>query len=715
MIVTSIEQLPTLLPEHAMSLQAKRDDAVRDVVIEPLSRATETQLEPMKQLSKSDFLLIDLDHEGTRFVAQLKCLVPYDDKKMPSWAKRRVLPDGRDMMDGFWDPSMSAQSFFKRLPERRFDHRSRKWTIAGTDYNSILIASCWPQDKVVWLSEAARNMHEFLLARFASQMNLAQAAAEFKVNKIVPRWNIDRDGVWRERADLPLSPYQRAATELCIDSEAYALFMDMGTGKTPIVIQRICVEARKRRKKDKDEEGMMRVLVVCPPQVRLNWSREFARFATTPGKTIVVRGGQAKRVKQLTHGVTAEDDCEFGTVIISYDSLVSSIDHFCLVPWDLVVADESHWFKDPNTLRFGAMRKLREYSERRMILTGSPIGNTPMDLWSQLEFLGNGLSGFMNWKNFKQFFGRWEQSSRGQIGVERLIGMRNIPLLQERLTRISFAVTKKEAGLGLPDKVRDVHEVQMTKKQADIYDQVVRQLALEITDKMTGDVNQMTISNVLTQLLRLSQITSGHVVWDEVRHPFTGQVMREKRTEKINPLDQNPKVEAIVGMLRDPERDPKSKTIVWCTWVPSIKVLSQRLTQLSIKHGAYYGATPQDKRQEYVDAFNGDPEFRVLVANPQTAGEGLNLIGYDVERPDESDTFCDHVVFFSNDWSAIKRRQAEDRAHRRGARMPVRITDLVVPGTIDEDILDRLNAKQQMATIVADVSAILRSVLNMEL
>jgi SNF2 family DNA or RNA helicase len=677
--------------------------------VDPLNERTRKAFAPV-DLEEQDYLFVDLDAEGTRFVLELRSL-----KKrvgpVPSWAKRVVI-DSREFHTSYRYPSWPARQFFNRLPERRAVKGNEwKWIAAATDYTSLILEYAWPKDRIIW-KDNAKAIHDYLVTRFASQLHTAKAAARFKEDRTVPtQWQYG--GCWREHKTLPLSDYQKCAAELSCGTDGYALFMDRGTGKTPVVVQRVCVEAEALNQGKLDggvnrPSGgkMMRVLVVCPPQVRFNWRREFERFAVSPGKVSIIRGGPIDRLRMMVEAITPEDDCLYSVAIIGYDSLVPSKEHFAAVPWDLIVCDESHFFKDARTQRFGAIKMVGENARRKMELTGTPIGNSPMDLWSQLEFLGNGLSGFTTWQKFKSFYGQWE-SVNGEHGVQKLVGLQNLPILQERLARLSFAVSKEEAGLNLPSKVYDIHEVHMEKWQSSIYEKVQRELAVEIEDKLSGDVNEMTIKNVLTMLLRLSQITSGHVVWDGLYDPDTGAEIRPKRIQRCMP---NPKVEAVIQMIKEND-DPKSKMVVWCSWVPTIKQLLERLEEEGIVHGSYYGATPAMQREENVARFNGDPDFKVLVCNAQTAGEGLNLLGYDVDDPN-SECYCDHEVFVSCNWSAILRAQAEDRVHRRGTKRPVRITDLLVPGTIDEDILERLNAKRQMADTVSDLREILRSVLQ---
>ena len=290
-----------------------------------------------------------------------------------------------------------------------------------------------------------------------------------------------------------------------------------------------------------------------------------------------------------------------------------------------------------------------------------------------------------------------------------MIGLKNIPLVQERLARISFLITKKEANLNLPDKVYDYAEVDMTTKQSKIY----KRIATKLVHEIENESKRMSTDHILTKLLRLAQITSGHLTWDKQVNPLT---LEESGgvTEQISEL--NPKVEYVVSELLDPEWDPNSKVLAWACFVEDLRVLSAKLTELGINHVGYHKVINNKYKvrdaEAAEDKINLDPECRVLLANPASAGTGLNFIGYDKDNPDSSTMYVDREIFISCNWSHLVRSQGEDRAHRRDTRAPsVRITDLIVPDTIDEEIRERLKYKKQMAMEIQDVKEILRKLI----
>jgi SNF2 family DNA or RNA helicase len=341
-----------------------------------------------------------------------------------------------------------------------------------------------------------------------------------------------------------------------------------------------------------------------------------------------------------------------------------------------------------------------------MILTGSPITNTPLDLYSQLEFLGKGCSGFTSFAAFKRFYGVFDKNP--ETGFERLVSFQNMPFMRERLARYSFIIRKEEALPNLPAKVTNVIEVEMTPEQRQVYDDLRKTLAAEIEGQLdsAGDNVQLVITHALTKLLRLAQITSGFLPFTTETDELTddGLPVFQKGLYKFSP---NPKLDALVEFIKS--HDSSSKTIVWATWVHDIKAIAERSELEGITAVTYYGATRDADREAAKLAFNSDPNCKVFIGNAAAGGTGINLLGH---TNGEQETNADHVVFYSQGWSAVQRTQAEDRAHRRGTRAPVTITDLCVAGTIDEEIRARVTKKRIMAFEISDVREILRAVLR---
>lgn len=598
-----------------------------------------------------------------------------------------------------YHPSLAAsRTWLARIPERReVKGFGDMWEVAATDYSAEIINAVWPAGQVEWDADA-KAVADYLLATGDQLDKNADIYARFKEAGEVPTHALSL------HPELPLKPYQQVAGAMAINTEGYGLFMEQGTGKTPVVITTICTEAPKVMA---DEKRMHRTLIVCPNNVRANWQAEIARFCTVGGKVTVLRGGQVNRVKLLIDALTPEEDCQFTVIICSYETLVRMWDTIESLEWDLGVLDESHAIKWPETQRFKYTMRLREKCRRRMVLTGTPITNTALDLYSQFEFMGKGWSGFQSWKAFRTFYGVF--SEQDEEGHSKLVGVQNLPFMKERLARTSFIVRKSEVLSHLPPKMYDIIECEMTARQAEVYEQVASQLAVEIEDELDSSGNKaMTINNILTKLLRLAQITSGFVVWD-AEEPDLNDPTAAKPKRKVEYFNPVPKLEMLVDELK--QKGPNDKTIVWACWRPDLLLINERLKAEGIDCVLYTGTTSDKDRASHEERFNKDPNCKVWIANAAAGGTGLNLLGYDKTDPDAYTTNVTHEIYYSQNWSPVQRWQSEDRAHRMGTRVPVRVSDLCVPETIDELIRTRVMQKQKTALEISDIREILHAVL----
>lgn len=605
----------------------------------------------------------------------------------------------------------AAKKWVQRVPEKR-ELGFGKYRLAVTDFTALVIHASWPAEKLIFVGEDTQLRYTNLILAFHRQSTCAERTAQFKINDLVPDMPADHI----EHPEWPLLRHQRVGVVNSLQQPAYALFQEQGTCKTSTVIARVCIESARKRAgilPGTKRPTMYRVLVVCPNSVRRNWGEEFEQFATVPGKFGVIKGDYEPRVRKLLDGIRDEEDCAWGACIIGWDSLQTTMDALLRAPWDLVVLDESHMGKNSRTIRWAeAIKIIRTGFVRQvMLLTGTPIANTVMDLWAQFELMGPGLSGFRTFRNFRSFHGKFVSAGQGGgSAVERLVGIKNIPLLQERLARMAFMVRKVDC-LDLPPKVYDVVEVEMSKTQAEWYAKVQADLALELEDIIADETKRISADHILTKLLRLAQITSGYVKWDAELDFQTGEVVSGGREESVP--GSNPKMDQLIEMFKEEwGANPHGKKIVWACFRHNIKALIQRFAVEGIEAVSYFGDTSDAQRDIAVERFNNDSTVKVFIANPQTAGAGLNLLGYNPKASDKQLTATDHEVFFSQGWSAVLRCQAEDRAHRMGTRNSVRITDLVTPGTIDEDIRDRVQSKIETALAIQDVREILKNVLH---
>jgi len=588
------------------------------------------------------------------------------------------------------NPSFNAaEEWLQRCPEKkRLAGSKASWQLAASDWTANIIETLWPANQIRFMDAKAKTLYKYLLLTTKQQEQNAAHTALYKVGKIVPDHGLTLN------AERPLTPFQQVAAHCTTTSDGYALYMEQGCGKTPVVIAKICNEAAKM-----PDGQLYKAIIVCPKNVRHNWVSEIEKFGTCKGRVTIIKGGEIERITQLIEAVTprpVQDGVEpdkFTVLIISYESMTRSMDALSAIQWDLSVLDEAHYIKRITTKRAAASMLLRDTSKCRLVLTGTPVSNSPLDLYSMFEFMGQGWSGFSSYQAFKDFYGVFVLT--GNDHHKKLVDCQNLPFMRERLARMSFIITKKEALPDLPAKVYDSLECEMTERQMDVYRSVAENLIYECESLLgDGENSSIVANNVLTRLLRLAQIASGYAVYD------SGE------TEYFDDCD---KLTQLVELLK--EKGPDDKTLVWSSFVPCIKQISQRLTNEGMKHVTFFGGTTDEKRQEAERLFNTDPGTRIFIGNPAAGGTGLNLLGFDPNNPDKYTTNANHALYYACSWSMVQRSQSEDRCYRMGTRTQVRISDLFVPDTVDEEIRIRVMRKRMMALDMLDVREILGNVL----
>jgi SNF2 family DNA or RNA helicase len=324
--------------------------------------------------------------------------------------------------------------------------------------------------------------------------------------------------------------------------------------------------------------------------------------------------------------------------------------------------DESTTIKNRKASRTKNIMALQKRAKYRRILTGSPITKSPMDLFSQCAFLEDKSLGFNSYYAFQSRYANIQQRTMGHRSFQQIMGYRRLDELAEKLDTFSNRVLKVDC-LDLPAKVYIRRDVELTPEQDRLYRQM-KKLALAKLE--SGEL--ATTASVLTQIMRLQQICCGHLMPDE------GEI----QLVKSNRLNE----------LLDVVEELQGKAIIWATYTHDIKQIAEALRDRfgPDSVATYYGATPQDERQEIVNAFQ-EPEspLRFFVGQPKTGGYGITL------------TAANTVIYFSNSYDLEIRLQSEDRAHRIGQTNKVTYIDLVSPGTIDEKILQALRDKVDIA------------------
>lgn len=447
------------------------------------------------------------------------------------------------------------------------------------------------------------------------------------------------------------------------DEKFYALFMEMGTGKSKVAI---------------DTMGMLyennlidAVLIIAPKGVYDNWlQKELPAHLPDRINTLVVRW-QPKDAKAYQKELN-------DLVFKSFDGLkifVMNVEAFSTPrgtraayafcdknPSNMVIVDESTTIKNRKAQRTANILELLKKSKFRRILTGSPITASPMDLFSQCSFLSPKILGISSFYAFQNRYAQIQRRTMGHKAFLEIVGYRRLDELNEKLNKYSNRILKSEC-LDLPDKVYLRRDVQLSDEQTKAYKQMQK---LALAKLHTGELS--TTSSVLTQIMRLQQICCGHLPDDEGKlHPLKNQRLPE---------------------LLDLIEETSGKIIIWATYTNDLHMIHEALEKA---YGAgcskmYYGGTPQDERQEMVDQFQ-DPDsgLRFFIGQPKTGGYGITL------------TAASTMVYYNNSYDLEIRLQSEDRAHRIGQNKNVTYIDLVTPATVDEKILKALKSKIDIA------------------
>ncbi len=457
--------------------------------------------------------------------------------------------------------------------------------------------------------------------------------------------------------------HQAEAIKESWSKEYYALFMEMGTGKSKVALDNIGILFQRR--------FIKAALIIAPKGVYDNWVKgEIPAHLPESIECDVLRW-EPKTTKTYTtrlEDFIIEEFDGLKIFVMNVEALsttkgAKTAGRFLVQnPDNMVVVDESTTIKNRKAARTKNIQVLQRYAKYRRILTGSPITKSPMDLFSQCGFLSPAALGFNSYYAFQNRYAIVRQQMMGQRSFQEIVGYRRLDELNERLVQFSKRVLKAEC-LDLPEKLYTRRYVPLTAEQGKLYNQM-KDMALAMLDN--GEL--ATTTSVLTQIMRLQQICCGH---------FTPDVGETRSLE-------NNRLEELVNILEELQ----GKCIIWASYTHDIQRIHSALRDCFGPQAValYYGETPQDQRQEIVERFQDpDDPLRFFVGQPKTGGYGITL------------TAATTVIYYSNSYDLEIRLQSEDRAHRIGQFHPVTYIDLVAPDTIDEKVLNALRNKNNLA------------------
>ena len=453
--------------------------------------------------------------------------------------------------------------------------------------------------------------------------------------------------------------HQLDALEKSWNKETFAYFMEMGTGKTKVLIDNAAMLY--------DKGKINGILIVAPKGVIGTWyNQELPTHlaAHIVSKTVLWQANinQKQQDKLDTLFESGEDLHILIMNVEAFSSEKGAIfaAKFLNCHKTLMAIDESTTIKNPKAKRTKNIIKLSKLSKYRRILTGSPVTKNPLDLYSQCEFLDPFLLNFASYYSFRNRYAEMKQVNVAGRTIQLVAGFKNLGELSDSVKNFSYRVLKEDC-LDLPPKIFMKRQIDLTPEQNKLYKQMKEQALAEMNGK------QVTTVNVLTQLMRLHQITCGHFAADD------GSIQGIK----------NNRLSELMDVLEEVER----KAIIWAHYQYDIKKIIKEIKKI---HGPcsvvdYYGLTPQDERQGNIKKFQDDPRCRFLVGTPSTGGYGITL------------TAANTVIYYSNGYDLEKRLQSEDRAHRIGQHKPVTYIDILAEETVDEKIVKALRKKINIA------------------
>jgi SNF2 family DNA or RNA helicase len=496
--------------------------------------------------------------------------------------------------------------------------------------------------------------------------------------------------------------HQNVAVEAAYGAEYFGHLMEMGTGKTKCIIDEVCNYILRL-----EDKQMIKVVVVCPKSLMTNWAREITQNipADLFWMTIVQLKGEISSIDAMMEAFSEPTRIKW--FIVSYDSVGAMLPQLTMLKPTMLVCDESQYIKNSESKRYKAVRKLADVCAMRRILTGTPVANTILDVWSQFEILRPGALGFNTFAGFKREY--CKISKNGPF--EKIEGYKNLEKLKENMARMSFIV-RKEQCLDLPDKLYDTHYVDMPPAMADVYNKFAMEFSV-----LLDDGSEIATEHIIVQMLRLSQICCGVVgaterqllvdgVETKISYADTLEDGQEEKFKSI--MTTIPGADLKMNeMLEDAEELIKegSKLIIWSRFRHDNRVIRDKLNALGIWNGIYDGGTNDKDRQDIVDAFNNDDDFKVFIGNTGSGGVGLTLLG-------TKNCPCHTSFFYSNDFSFGKREQAEARNHRIGQTNKVLYRDYVYRGTIEEFICKKLQKKKDLSDAVKNVGELKDFLLN---
>jgi len=464
--------------------------------------------------------------------------------------------------------------------------------------------------------------------------------------------------------------HQIGAIQRAENSKDLFLGMEQGTGKT-----RTSIEILRRRYHKRG--ALMKTLIVSPVIVCDNWKKEFAMYSKISQEDIIVLT-QAGKIRQREFLRAVGPELKRAKIVVTNFAGLLMEDLFALlVSWspEILVVDESHKVKGHSSKTAKKMCVIADRAQQKLLLTGTPILNSPMDLWMQFRILDGGET-FS--KNFFAFRNQYFKDDNAHFSNKPSHFPKFVPspgafeAMQERIRPKMIRALKKDC-LDLPPLVRQEVRVELSPEQKKMYKEMKDEFLTYLTS-IEGTQPHAVVANLaVVKSMRLQQIVSGYANTEQDG---------EKRIINV------PRIKVLQELLED--ITPGAKVIVWAVFKQNYKMIREMCEGIGIEYAQIHGDISNAQRIEEMDRFRSDPKCRVMIANQSAGGTGVNLVE------------ASYMIYYSKGFSLEHELQSEARNHRGGSEIHEKITriDLVAPGTIDEIINSALQRKQSVADAI---------------
>ncbi len=452
--------------------------------------------------------------------------------------------------------------------------------------------------------------------------------------------------------------HQFQAYQVGITHDQAAFLMEQGTGKT---LSALSVAGHRYL-----QGQIKKLLIVCPRAVIPAWANEFQKFANFEYTLHEYNNKHKARILEAVKSTKADP---LMVLVMNYESTWRVEKELNKCRFDMIILDESQNIKNGQPRKGSkhakALHRLGDRTRYKLILTGTPISEGPLDIWSQYRFLKPSIFGD-NWFEFRNRHATFG----GYMGYE-ITRYKRLDELTDKTYSIAYRGTKDDA-LVLPPVVHQEIFIELGKESRKIYNDMAEEAVVEFNESQESTANL-----VLTRLLRCQQITGGFLPTDEDEEGKREII--QVGSEKLNTLKD------LIGSF------PKTKKVViFARFIPEIRAIEKLLKKMGRKWVTLTGGTKNIK--EIINDFQTDPQIGFFIAQIRTGGVGITL------------TEADTAIFYSKSFSYIQYDQALARVHRIGSEKHKKITyiHLLAEDTVDLQLQLALRTKRDLASLVID-------------